>query len=250
MLKHISILLILFFIQVVGWSQLNITKIADSVVVFTTYHTYNNQIVSAHGLLIQTPNGIAMIDTPWDSTQFQPLLDSVKSLFNQPVIFVFSTHWHDDRTAGLNYYANKGIPTYSTCATKQLCIENHNPIAKHCITADSIFNFGSRKIECYYPGAGHSSDNMVVYLPKEKILYGGCFIKSIDSKDLGNLHDANLGMWPIALKNLEKKYPHVKRTIPGHFELKKGSKGKKLIRFTRKLIRYKFKGKQVKLSKT
>lgn len=243
--KVASILLFLFLTIYYGQAQLTISKIKDSVFVFTTFQSYKGEKISSHGLIISTSIGAVMIDTPWDSTEFKPLLDTVKALLNQKVILVFSTHWHDDRTAGLSYYNNLGIPTYSSCATKYLCIENHQPVAQYCFEGDTVMQFGNQKIEFHYPGAGHSSDNMVVYLQNQKILFGGCFIKSKGAKDLGNLSDANLGMWPVALKNLKKKYPHVKLTIPGHFELSH-MKGKTLINYTKKLIRYHFKGKKMK----
>jgi metallo-beta-lactamase class B len=244
--KTVGIILILFqFLPQLGRTQLNITKICDSVYVFTTYQTYKESQVSSHGLLVQTPLGVVVVDTPWDSTQFQPLLDTIQLRFHQPVLRVISTHWHDDRTAGLAYYASKGIQTYSSLATRNLCLENKNPFAQYTFENDTLFHDGNRTIEVYYPGAGHSSDNVVVYLPKERVLYGGCFIKSSDAKDLGNVKDANLGMWPVALNNLKNHFKHVKLIIPGHFSLS-NNKHKYLIRHTKKLIHYHFKGKTLK----
>ncbi len=48
----------------------------------------------------------------------------------------------------------------------------------------------------FYPGAGHTKDNVVVYFPKERILFGGCFIKDNKATGMGNIADADLAAWP------------------------------------------------------
>lgn len=221
-------------------AQLDFKKISDSSYVFTTYQVYKEVKISSHGLLKITSNGVVMIDTPWDTTQFQPLLDSIDLKFHKKVLLVISTHWHEDRTAGLDYYKKKGIPTYSTYATKNLCRENNLPQAEFTFEGDTTFNISNTVFETYYPGAGHSSDNIVVYFPKEKLLVGGCFIKSVEATDLGNLSDANIGMWRVAVKTLMKKYPKVKTVIPGHQKIA----GKSALKHTLKLANEKYKGRK------
>ncbi len=221
-------------------AQLDFTKISDSSVVFTTYQVYKDVRYSSHGLLKITSGGVVMIDTPWDTTQFQPLLDSIDRMFHKKVLMVLSTHWHEDRTAGLDYYKNKGIKTYSTYTTKNLCKENHFPQAEYTFEGDTTFTIYNTVFETFYPGAGHTSDNIVVYFPKDKILVGGCFIKSVEAEDLGNLSDANIGMWPIAVKTLIKKYPKVKIVIPGHQKID----GKSALKHTLKLAKKHYKGRK------
>jgi metallo-beta-lactamase class B len=77
-------------------------------------------------------------------------------------------------------------------------------------------NIGNVKIETYYPGEGHTQDNIVVWFPDSKVLFAGCSVKSIDTKNLGNLADANVKEWPNSLKNILKKYPGILIVIPGH----------------------------------
>lgn len=222
-------------------AQLDFTKISDSSYIFTTYQTYKDVRISAHGLLKITSGGVVMIDTPWDTTQFQPLLDSIDRKFHKKVVLVISTHWHEDRSAGLDYYKKKGIATYSTYATKNLCRENNLPEAQYTFEGDTTFRIGNTVFETFYPGAGHTSDNIVVYFPNDKILVGGCFVKSVEARDLGNLSDANIGMWPVAAKTLIRKYPKVKIVIPGHQEI---APGKKALKHTLKLTRKNYKGRK------
>ncbi|WP_343633075.1 subclass B1 metallo-beta-lactamase [Fluviicola sp.] len=222
-------------------AQLDFTKISDSSYIFTTYQTYKEARISAHGLLKITPGGVVMIDTPWDTTQFQPILDSITLKFHKKVVLVIATHWHEDRSAGLDYYKKQGIATYSTYATKNLCRENNFPEAQYTFEGDTVFTIYNTVFETFYPGAGHTSDNIVVYFPKDRILVGGCFVKSVEAQDLGNLSDANIGMWPVAAKTLIKKYPKVKIVIPGHQKI---APGKKALKHTLKLARKNYKGRK------
>ncbi|MFX5718714.1 MBL fold metallo-hydrolase, partial [Acinetobacter baumannii] len=75
---------------------------------------YKGEKVPANGLYAVTPKGVILIDCPWDTTQFQPLLDSIRAKHDKRVVACIATHSHADRTAGLTYYRAKGIRTYTT----------------------------------------------------------------------------------------------------------------------------------------
>src|SRR5580698_7690752 len=94
-----------------------VTHLSDNFYVYTTWGQYGTQSYPANGLYLVTPDGVVLIDTPWDSTQFQPLLDTILQRHHQPVVFCIATHWHSDKTAGLSYYRSRGIKTYSTRLT-------------------------------------------------------------------------------------------------------------------------------------
>ena len=48
-------------------------------------------------------------------------------------------------------------------------------------------------IEVFFPGAGHTRDNLVVWLPEHRVLFGGCMVKSARGRTPGNLADAERG---------------------------------------------------------
>ncbi len=225
----------------VSGQKLLISEINDSTFVYTTFNTYKNQQVPANGLLKVTSTGVIMIDTPWDTTQFQPLLDSVFSRFNRPVNLVIATHAHDDRTAGLNYYKLKGIPTFTSLATAQICFENKAPQPEFTFLKDTLFNLNGTLIQTYFPGAGHTPDNIVIWFPNDKVLFGGCFLKSIDATDLGNLSDANMGAWPFSISNAKDRFEKAKVIIPGH-----GSWEQNAIKHTQKLLRQRLRSRILK----
>lgn len=58
-------------------AKLKIESLAGDFYIYTTYNTYEDSKVPANGMYLVTRDGVVMFDTPWDTTQFQPLLDSI-----------------------------------------------------------------------------------------------------------------------------------------------------------------------------
>jgi len=197
-------------------NSLNITKLTSNCYIYTTYHAYKGDIASANGLYVVTNNGVVMIDTPWDTTQFQPLLDSIEARHHQKVVLCIATHSHADRTAGLEFYRQKNIKTFTSTQTDSLSKINNYQRAEFHFTKDTTFTIGQLTFQTFYPGPGHTADNIVVWFPQQKILYGGCFIKSTEATDLGYIKEANLQAWPTSLKKVQQKFPQPKFIIPGH----------------------------------
>lgn len=197
--------------------KLEIKQLTGNFYIYTTYKDYDGLPFPSNGMYLVAEDGVVLFDTPWDSTQFQPLLDSIAARHDHEVVMCISTHFHDDRTAGLEYYSKKGIATFSSKQTYDLCVKNGKPKAANYFTHDTVFKVCRYRFETFYPGAGHSPDNIVVWVPYEKILYGGCFVKSTENSDLGNLSDANVKEWPKSVLRVMKRCPDPNYVIPGHF---------------------------------
>lgn len=197
--------------------RLTISHLTKNFYIYTTFgDAGNGYMFPANGMYLVTVKGVVLFDTPWDTTQFQPLLDSIKTRHNLNVIMCISTHFHNDRTAGLNYYKQKGIRTFTTKQTDDLSKEKNEPRAEYLIYQDTTFNLGQNSFETFYPGKGHSPDNIVIWFGKEKILYGGCFIKSTETESPGNLSDANINEWIISVKRVQAKFDKPNYIITGH----------------------------------
>ena len=197
-------------------AKLKISHLTGDFYIYTTYSSYEGEQVPANGMYLVTNNGIVLFDTPWDTTQFQPLLDSIKFRHNKSVEFCIVTHWHSDRTEGLEYYKQKGIKTYTTALTDEWSKKNNKKRAEYLMTKDTIFNVGQYSFETYYPGQGHTADNIIVWFNKEKILYGGCLIKGADAENLGYLGDANITEYETTLKKVQKKCTKPRFIIISH----------------------------------
>jgi metallo-beta-lactamase class B len=198
-------------------SPLSIEKIAPDFYVFTTYGELDDgSKYPANGMYIVTEQGVVLIDVPWDTTQTLPLLDTIQARHHTKVIASISTHFHKDRTAGLDVLKAHGVNTYASSKTVQLCKEKGEEIPEYVIQNDTIFHFGKHDIQTFYPGKGHSPDNIVVWMPDARILYGGCFVKSMESGNLGNLSDAHPDEWVASVKKVQSKFKSVNCIVPGH----------------------------------
>jgi metallo-beta-lactamase class B len=198
-------------------ARLKIVPLTRQTYVYTTYGRFAGSLVPSNSMYLVTDKGVVLIDTPWDSLQFQPLLDSIEARHHKKVVLCIATHFHADRTGGLTFLRKKGITTYTSKRTFDLCKEKNENQAQFYFLKDTTFLVGGDKIETFYPGEGHSPDNIVIWLSKEKVLYGGCLIKSTESDGLGNLSDANVKGWTPTMERLVKKYPSPAFIIPGHF---------------------------------
>ena len=82
-------------------AKLKITRLAGDFYIYTTYSEYKGSRIGANGMYVITREGAIIIDSPWDTTQFQPLLDSIKVKHNKTAVMCIATHFHEDRTGGL-----------------------------------------------------------------------------------------------------------------------------------------------------
>lgn len=196
--------------------ELLITPLTGNFYIYTTYHVYQGERYPANGMYLITSKGAVLFDSPWDTTQFQPLLDSIRSRHHTNVVLCIATHFHEDRTGGLEYYRLKGIRTYTSRQTDELSKAKGKKRAEYLIDKDSTFRIGEYSFQTYYPGKGHAPDNIVIWFEKEKILYGGCLIKSTDDETLGNMSDASVKDYETTLVNVQRHCPQPRYIIPGH----------------------------------
>ncbi|HWY98299.1 MAG TPA: subclass B1 metallo-beta-lactamase, partial [Bacteroidia bacterium] len=54
--------------------SLKISHLTGDFYVYTTYKTLNGSPFPSNSMYLVTDSGVVMIDTPWDTTQFQPLM--------------------------------------------------------------------------------------------------------------------------------------------------------------------------------
>jgi metallo-beta-lactamase class B len=201
-----------------GFAQgkLTVTFLTGDFYVYTTYSVYQGTPYPANGLYVVTNDGVILIDSPWDTTMFQPLLSHIQEVHDKKVIMCIATHFHEDRTAGLSYFKQQGIKTYTTKQTDDLSKQRGMKRAEFLITNDTTFTIGQHSFQTFYPGHGHAPDNIIIWFGKERVLYGGCLIKSVDDSTLGNLGDANVKTYAGTLKNVQKKFRKPSYIIPGH----------------------------------
>ena len=169
----------------------------------------------SNGLVVKGTQGAVIIDTAWGLEPTGELLDWA-SREAGGVFAVVVTHWHDDRTSGLPEVHRRGINSYASAKTIAASKKHGTPQASHTLEeSDSLASLGIQG-ETFYPGRGHTDDNIVVWLPQSRVLFGGCLIKATSASSLGYLADASVGDWPTSLSAVQQRYPRVRIVVPGH----------------------------------
>lgn len=215
-------------------NQLEIQQLDDNVYLYRSYlQTQNFGLVGANGLLIVKNGKALLIDTPWDNQQTQQLYQWVRDSLSVTIDSFVATHWHQDCMGGLGYLKTKAVRSYANQRTIDVARFKNLPIPDTAFTDSLEINFQGIPLKCYYLGAGHTTDNIVVWLPAQDMLFGGCCVKDMSSTNLGNLEDADLQAWPRTLEAISTKFKNAKSIIPGH-----GQRGdSKLLDHTQYLLR-------------
>lgn len=200
-------------------NYVELSKIKDNIWLHTTYANYNGSRTPSNGLIAISSKGIILIDTPWNNAQTKELIKLTKSVFKKDITLALITHAHEDRIGGIDTLIENNIDVRSTSLTAKQAEKNGFKKPEPKLDSDLIIDYGNINMEVFYPGEGHTVDNITVWFPQYKVLYGGCLIKSIDSTNIGNTSDANVKQWPISVKKVLEKYHEAKVVIPGHGKL-------------------------------
>ena len=201
---------------------LTVTPLNSQVYVHTTYGVYGNTPFPSNGLIVKTQDGVVLVDTGWDTVNdtdnTRQLLRWVADSLRQSIRLCIITHAHDDKVGGIAELRKAGIRVVSTPLTAQKTIKLGYPSPDPILPTDTTFTIGQEPIRCYFPGEGHTSDNIVVWLPNQQILYGGCFVKSVAAFGMGNLADANVKAWSGSIQNVMRQFGNARIVVPGHEE--------------------------------
>lgn len=195
--------------------ELSVKEIDKGVFLHKSYqHVDGFGLVSSNGLVVIDNNKAFIIDTPWSEQDTVRLVKWIEDK-NIEVIASISTHWHADRTAGVKWLNSRAIITYASALTYDLLKANNKVLTLESF-AEQKFVLAENLLEAYYPGGGHTIDNIVIWLPNSNILFGGCLIRGITSKSLGYTAEADIKNWKSSVERLRLNYPAVELVVPGH----------------------------------
>ena len=198
-------------------SDLKLIPLSESFYVHTSYYHYPDfGRVASNGLIFIQKGKALLIDTPGDNEQTKQLVNFLRDSLHLEIIKIIVGHSHNDCIGGLDYFHSLGIESVSGLLTQDKCRNENLPIPSIAFQKKLQFDFCGTTIICQYFGGGHTLDNIVVYFPEEKVLFGGCLIKSLHSKNLGYTGEADMQNWDKTVELLLKAYPEIDCVIPGH----------------------------------
>ncbi|MGJ8664055.1 MAG: DIM/SIM/IMP family subclass B1 metallo-beta-lactamase [Marinicella sp.] len=216
--------LIILFILIAGCGHkdnpylLQVKPIDEGVYMHTSFKLIDGfGWVDSNGLVVVNDKQALIVDTPWSQNDTASLLSWISAQGLIPNASI-STHFHDDRTAGIALLKSKSIPTYTSELTHEMLLQEGKPTASQVFSGDHL-KLLDGLVEVYYPGAGHSIDNLVVWLPEQHLLFGGCLVRPLEWKTLGYTGDAKVQQWADSVKNVQSKFTTVNKVVPGHGEV-------------------------------
>ncbi len=170
----------------------------------------------ANGLIVLSGKEAILIDTPWTSEQTSALMEWVSSNLGAEIAAVIVTHCHDDCLGGLGAAHDRGAASYAFDKTADLAGESGKEVPRNTFETSREIRAGSRTIRMHFAGGGHTKDNIVVWISDERILFGGCLVRSAAAKRLGYTREAVLEQWPKTIQALLEEYGGARVIVPGH----------------------------------
>ncbi|MDX5443560.1 MAG: hypothetical protein LPJ89_07225, partial [Hymenobacteraceae bacterium] len=139
-----------------------------------------------NGVVYVSGGEAIILDTPLSDSLSLELIHFVEKELKANVIGLVVNHFHEDCTAGLQVFHERNIKTYSSHLTCTLLKNQRKPCATHLFKKSETIQVGNHKIRNRYFGEGHSKDNIVTWIPEDRVLFGGCLIKEVGAGK-GNL---------------------------------------------------------------
>lgn len=179
---------------------------------------------------VVTDEGVIVIDTQGPKELALLLKRKIQEVTDKPVLYVINTHFHGDHTFGNQYFREaKEIIAHEN--TRKNLIEKdkeHREQFKRFFGEKSLEGFeltlptstlkdtfllraGGKVVELAYLGRGHTDGDMIVYLPVERVLFGGDLLYK---ERLPWLGDAYITEWIETLDRLKNFDAGV--YVPGH----------------------------------
>jgi glyoxylase-like metal-dependent hydrolase (beta-lactamase superfamily II) len=211
----------------------------------------NQNFISNAGFVV-TPGGVVVMDALGSPSLAQKLITEIRKVTKQKVVAVIVSHYHADHIYGLQEFKKIGAKIYaqgegrnylSSETAKQRLIASRIDFAPwvnantQLISADvwidkqSKLNIGGVEFLISRVGPAHAPEDLMVYVPSEKVLFAGDLVFRGRIPFVGN---ADSKGWLIALDEIAKLNPNV--VIPGHGSF--SVKPKEDIAFTKNYLKY------------
>ncbi|MFN4005473.1 MAG: MBL fold metallo-hydrolase [Hylemonella sp.] len=191
----------------------------------------NQNFISNAGFVV-TPAGVVVIDALGSPALAERLLGQIRRVTDKPVTHVIVTHYHADHIYGLQTFKAQGARiiahaaarAYLNSDTARLRLqasreelapwidENTRLVeADEWIEGDRDLRVGGVEFQIRAVGPSHTPEDLVVYLPSEKVLFAGDLVFRSRIPYVGQ---ADSRQWILALERLLRFDARV--IVPGH----------------------------------
>ncbi|AXT54847.1 subclass B1 metallo-beta-lactamase [Aquimarina sp. AD1] len=224
-IKSITYILLVFIMSCKPKEEGDLIKVSDNLkLAKINDHSYvhiskifldNGKQYDSNGFIFLNDDEAYVFDTPANDVASKQLINWLQKEKNTTIKGVVFNHFHRDCNEGMDVFKKYGIPSIASKKTANLMLEKKYNQPDEVFENELILNVGNKKIVNTFFGEAHSKDNIVSFFPEDKILFGGCMIKSLKASK-GNLADANVSEWSNTVRKIKKAYPNIEVVIPGH----------------------------------
>ena len=211
----------------------------------------NQNFISNAGFVV-TPAGVIVVDALGSPILAQKLIAEIKKITPQKVVAVIVSHYHADHVYGLQEFKKIGAKIYaqgegrsylSSETAKQRLIASRIDFAPWVNTNTNLvsadvwidhklkLSIGGVDFFISRVGPAHAPEDLMVYVPSEKVLFAGDLVFRGRIPFVGN---ADSKGWLKGLDEIEKFNPNI--VIPGHGNY--SVKPSEDIAFTRNYLKY------------
>ena len=191
-----------------------------------------NQNFISNSSFVVTPAGVVVVDALGSPILAQKLIAEIKKVTNQKVVAVIVSHYHADHIYGLQEFQKIGAKIYaqgegrnylSSETAKQRLIASRMDFAPWVNTNTKLISadvwidqnmklsIGGVDFLISRVGPAHAPEDLLVYVPSEKVLFAGDLVFRGRIPFVGN---ADSKGWLMGLDQIEKLNPNI--VIPGH----------------------------------
>lgn len=211
-------LLILSIINIIGINKLSGQefKISDNLKLSKlTENTYLHTGNDNNGIVFADHGEAIIVSTPDSEKETLNLINWVRNNLKLKIVGYIIDRWHPDAMGGIKAVHDAGIKTYSNELTQKIAKDKGLPVPQIGFFPLLELKVGKEKIICNYLGPAHTEDGIVVWIPKDRILFGGNEVRSTGF-GIGNIGDADLSEWSNTIEKVKEVYGTAKMVIPGH----------------------------------
>lgn len=198
--------------------DLEVVRLTDHAYVYTAWDEIDGWgRVGSNGLIVVDDGKALMVDSPMTSAQTALLVKWVEEKLQVRLESFVPGHWHSDCVGGMAWLNQQGVQTYAYEETNRILRSQGKEPARESFRDSLRLEVGDLQIGVYFLGGGHATDNVVAWLPEDKVLFGGCMLKDTTAHQIGNISDAASPQeWMQTVERLESRFPAVEWVVPGH----------------------------------
>ncbi len=178
--------------------------------------------VPSNGMIIVDGDTSVLVDTAWTVDQTEAILAWAETRLDKPIRAAVVTHAHSDKMGGMAALHAAEIASYAHG------MSNGIAPGKDLLPATNALQFGADgwpvggapaslgPVRVFYPGPGHTVDNITVAVDGTDVVFGGCLIKGSRSKTLGNLMEADVERYASSVERFANTFPSARTIVMSH----------------------------------